>query len=44
MQQERVDKKIEIAKEMIKEGDTIAKTSRVTKLSIEIIEKLSKEV
>jgi hypothetical protein len=44
MQQERVDEKIEIAKEMIKDKEPIEKIQKWTKLSIQTIEELAKEL
>ena len=44
VQQERIEEKVEIAKEMLKEGDSLEKISRVTKLSISTIQDLAKEL
>ena len=40
----RAEERIEVAKEMLKEGDSIEKISRVSKLSIDTIEKFAKEI
>ncbi len=42
IEKEKLDAKVEIVREMIKEGDSIDKISRITKLSVAEIEKIAK--
>jgi len=40
----KMEEKIQIAKEMLREGDSVEKISRITKLSVDEIEKLLKDI
>lgn len=44
IEKEKLDAKVEIIREMIKEGDSIDKISRITKLSVAEIEKIAKDL